>query len=191
MVKYKQKGAYWHPDPMNYTGSISNASPPCWYKDLGNIVSTRAAIAAMTLGIDPEAFIRCHTDPFDFMCRAKVSRGSTLHLGDREVQRTTRYYVAVQGAPLYKLSPPPAGCISGTYKRANGVTQAEYNRVMDETHGEWDARVCTKNKSRYDIARTNIQNGYMIAECNDAKDFSFANVNYQWYVNEAKKLIIP
>jgi hypothetical protein len=61
--KLKQKGAYWYPDPKNYAASISEASPPAWHKDLGNIVSIRAAVAAMVHGTDPEAFIRCHSDP--------------------------------------------------------------------------------------------------------------------------------
>ena len=37
-------------------------------------------------------------------------------------------------------------CDVGCYKRKNGVTEAEYNRVMAETGGQWDERVCTSNK---------------------------------------------
>lgn len=186
--KLKQKGAYWHPDPLNYADSISQASPPCWYKDLGNIVSTKAAIAAMVHGVDPETFIRAHTDPFDFMCRIKVDRASKLMLGGQPIQPTTRYYVANQGAPMAKIS-PPAGPL-GAYKRRNGVTEAEYQRRMRETNGEWCETVCTKNKSRYEERNTAIQAGWMIAECNDARSFRFDNVNYAFYVAEARKLII-
>lgn len=188
--KLKQKGAYWHPDPLDYANSISTASPPCWYKDLGNIVSTRAAIAAMVHGVDPETFIRCHSDPFDFMCRVKVDRSCELLLGGQPIQRTTRYYVAREGAPLVKVAPPPAGHKLGEWKRAPRVSKAEYDRVMAETGGEWDERVCTKAKTKYDNVTTAIQAGWLIAECNDARSFSFANVNYDWYVAEAKKLII-
>lgn len=188
--EYKKKGAYWHPDPFNYAESISKASPPCWYKDLGNVVSIRAANAAMLHGVDPEAYIRAHSDPFDFMCRVKVDRNSTLTLGGQPIQRTTRYYVAREGAPLVKTSPPPAGHKVGDWKRAPKVSKGEYDRIMKETSGEWDARVCTKAQTKYDTVRTAIEAGYQIAECNDARSFSFANVNYDWYVNEAKKLII-
>lgn len=188
--KLKQKGAYWHPDPRDYFNSISTASPPCWYKDLGNIVSTRAAIAAMVQGVDPELFIRCHTDPFDFMMRVKVDRSSRLMLGDAEIQRTTRYYVARDGLAMVKISPPPVGCTPGAYKKANGVTMQQYVSVMNETRGEWDERVCTKNRSKYEDRRTAIQAGWKVAECNDVRNFQFDNLNYDWYVQEAKKLII-
>ncbi len=186
----KQKGAYWHPDPMNYADSISLASPPSWHKDLSNIVSTRAAVFSMVNEIDPELFIRTHSDPFDFMCRAKVNKASRLMLGDRQIQSTSRYYVALDGEPLSKVSPPPAGAVIGTFKRASKVSQAEYDRVMVETGGQWDERVCTKNKSTYQDRVMNIQAGLKIAVCNRASDFDFANVDYNWYINEARKLIV-
>ena len=186
---YKQKGRLWHPDTLNYAESISECQPPAWHKDLGNVVSIKAAIAAMVHGIDPAAYIRCHTDPFDFMCRVKVDKASNLLLGGVPIQRTTRYYVAINGAPLTKVSPPPAGHSIGEFKRANGVTKMEYDRVMRETGGQWDERVCTKNKSRYDMNTTGIEAGWKIAECNDSRNFRFDNVNYDYYVAEAKKLI--
>lgn len=185
----KQKGAYWHPESgENYAKSISEAQPPAWHKDLGNLVSIKAAVAAMVHGIDPEAYIRLHSDKFDFMCRAKVDRSSTLLLGNMPVQKTTRYYVSTDGAPLVKFS-PPAGQ-EGTFKRKNGVSQFEYENIMRETGGEWDARVCTGNKSRYETRQTNLQAGWKISECNDASKFSFDNVDYSFYVAEAQKLII-
>ena len=194
--KLKQKGCMWFPDPFNYADSISQASPPCWYKDLSNIVSTRAAVAAMVHGIDPEHYIRFHTDPFDFMCRAKCDRSSQLELGGNVIQRTTRYYVAREGAPLVKISPPPPGHTIGQFKRKGGVTLAEYNRVMTVSGGTWNAAVCTGKADkpdtwgRYDDRRMAIQAGWMVAECNQAADFRFDNVNYEWYLQESRKLII-
>lgn len=188
--KLKQKGAYWHPDPLDYANSISTASPPCWYKDLSNIVSIRAAIAAMIHNIDPATFIRTHTDPFDFLCRVKTTRGAQLMWGGDPIQGTTRYFVAREGKPLSKVNPPPAGYTVGMWKKAPKVTDFEYAQVMKETGGEWDARVCTKNRSQYGETVTNIEAGYMVQVCNDMKHFSFDNVNYDWYLNEALKLII-
>lgn len=187
--KLKLKGAaYWHPDPLDYAGSITAAES--WHKDLSAPVIQRAAVAAMVHGVPPEAFIAAHSDPFDFMLRAKVGRSDTLLLGDREMQRVTRYYVAHHGAPLVKVSPPVAGGVVGQWKRANGVTKAEYERVMRETGGEWDERVCTRNRSKYTERRTTFEAGWNVAECNDAADFSFDNLNREYYVNEARKLII-
>lgn len=186
----KLKGRLWHPDPLNYAQSISETQPPAWHKDLGNIVSVRAANAAMIHGIDPETFIRCHSDPYDFMLRAKVDRSSMLLLGDMPIQRTSRYYVARNGANMVKVSPPVAGGVIGQWKRANGITKSEYDRVMQETGGAHDERVCTKNKSKYEERRMAIEAGWKVAECNDARDFRFDNLDYAYYVNEAKKLII-
>lgn len=186
----KQKGAYWHPDPLDYAGSIGKASPPAWHKDHSNIISTRAAVMAMVHGVDPEWIIRGHTDPFDFMLRAKVGRSDHLFIGDEEVQRVTRYFISTNGAPMVKVAPPVAGGVVGQFKRANGVTKAEYERVMQETGGEWDERVCTKNRSRYTERRNMIQAGWKVTECNDAADFDWSAVDYSYYIAEARKLVI-
>lgn len=186
----KQKGAYWHPDPVRYAESISEAQPPAWHKDLGNCVSIRAAVAAMVHGIDPEQFIRLHHDPFDFMLRVKVSREAKLMLGDRELQGTSRYYVAINGENLRKISPPTKP--AGEYKKANGVSEYDYNRVMKEIGSKvWDARIHTKNRSVYAPAVTQFEAGFKVAECNNASKFDFGNVDYSYYVNETRKLIIP
>jgi hypothetical protein len=184
----KTKGAYWTPDPVDYQGSISNAQPPAWHKDLGNVVTVRAAVAAMVHGVDPSTFIRLTTNPYDFMCRIKVKRSDNLFWGQEQIQRNSRYYVSTDGRPMIKTA--PAAGPNGAPKRANGVSQFEYDRVMKETGGQWDARVCTKNKSIYQNRSTAIQAGHIVTICNDVKDFNFANLNYDWYINEAKKLVI-
>lgn len=186
----KQKGRLWHPDPLNYTQSIAECQPPAWHKDLGNVVSARAAVAAMVHGIPPEQFIRAHTDPFDFMCRVKVDRSSRLMLDDQQIQSTSRYYVAQRGGSLLKISPPPAEARIGAFKRKNGVTQAAYVAAMEQCGWQWNADVCTGNKSVYEDRRTGIEAGWKVAECNDASSFRFDNVNYEYYIAEAKKLII-
>lgn len=188
VLKLKLKGAYDYPDPLNYFQSISNMQPPGWHRDWSNIVSTRAAVAAMVHGIDPETFIRAHSDPFDFMCRARATGGSSLLLGGYPVQKTFRYYVARNGAPLVKNS--PAAGPAGMFKRRNGVTEGEYMRVMNANGWQWDASVCTKNKSKYDERETGIQSGWKVADCCKAADFRFDNVEYAWYVEQAKRLII-
>ncbi len=142
----------------------------------------------MVNGIDPAQWIVNHQDSFDFMCRARCDRASVLMLGDREMPRTLRYYVALRGEPLSKVSPPVGP--EGAYKRANRVSEAEYDRVMRETGGAHDERMCTKNQSRYVTRRTNIETGYLVAECNDARRFDWANVNYQYYIDQAEKLIV-
>jgi hypothetical protein len=181
----KKKGRLWYPDSVEAIGA---ANPPAWHKDLSNVASVRAAVEAMLHGTDPEAWLRAHTDPFDFMCRAKCDRMSRLLWGDDHVQSTFRYYVAREGRPLVKVS-PPAG-MEGAYKRAPRVTEAEYKRVMAETGGEWDARVCTANRSVYETRRIGIEVDRLVAPCNDATDFKWDNLDWSYYVEEAHKLIV-
>lgn len=184
----KLKGAYWTPDPLNYAQSISEAQPPAWHKDLSNCVSIRAAVANMVHGVDVESYIRANTNPYDFMLRVKVPKSNTLFHGGQEIQKTSRYFVSYQGEELIKEMPPQGKL--GTYKRAQKISEADYDRVMIETNGQWDERVCTKNKSVYERRLQKFQAGYMTTICNNANDFDFRNVNYEWYVNEARKLIL-
>lgn len=184
----KTKGAYWAPDALDYHGSISSTQPPAWHKDLGNVISIRAAVAAMVHGVDPETFIRLSTNPYDFMCRAKVGRSDTLLWGGEPIQKTSRYYVSTDGKELIKRAPSKG--VEGMYCRANKISEAEYLRVMQEMNWQWDARVCTKNRSRYDKRETAMQAGYKTSICNDTSQFFFYNVNYEWYINEARKLIV-
>lgn len=184
----KQKGKYWHPDPLDYHASISQQQPPAWHKDLGNIVSIRAAVAAMVEHIDVEQYIRTHSDPFDFMLRYKAARADQLSIDGRVIQNTTRYFVSTDGGAMVKTS--PARGPVGQPKKANGVNDLEYNKVMQETGGQWDARVCTKNKSVYDIVKTSVQSGFKVTECNSVDDFNWRSVNYDYYIAEARKLMI-
>ncbi len=184
----KLKGAYWHPDPNDYENSITTCQPPAWHKDLGNVVSIRAAVDAMVNGTNPEDFIKNCTNPYDFMCRIKARKSDHLTLDGQHIQKTSRYYISTNGGKLIKSS-PPTGYV-GEYKKKNGVSDKEYLKVMTETGGEWDERVCTKNKSKYEERKTEIEAGYKVTICNNVKDFSFENIDYEWYTKETRKLII-
>lgn len=192
---YKLKGAYWTPDPLNYSQSISEAQPPAWHKDLGNCISIRAAVAAMLHNVPIEDYIALCGNPYDFMLRVKVGRSDELLLGGQPVQKTSRYYVAKVGAPMVKISPPAKDAAVGAYRRANKIPEHVWQSVNAElaargTPDAWDARIHTKNKSRYEMRETAIEAGYNVALCNDVADFRFDNIDMSYYVNEAKKLII-
>jgi hypothetical protein len=187
--KLKQKGAYWF--PRKFPEDISNSSPPAWHKDFSNCVSTMAAVEHMVKGVSIEQFIYSHQNPFDFMCRTKVDRSSKLMIGDQEVQRITRYYVANNGGAMRKISPPVKGANVGDYKRKNGISQFEYETVLGQiAPGTWDERIHTKNKSKYEMRETGIESGFNVAECNVAARFDYQNVNYEWYMDKARKLVI-
>jgi hypothetical protein len=187
LADLKQKGAYWY--PRRFPEDISEAQPPAWHKDFSAQIVIMAAVAHMVEGVDIEQFIYSHRDPFDFMCRAKVDRSCKLMIGDKEQQRLTRYYIATDGATLCKVS-PPAGP-EGEYKRRSGMTDREYHAIAKTVApGVHDPRIHTKNKSRYETRVSEMEAGYLVAECNVASKFDFSNVNYGWYVEQARKLVI-
>ena len=186
--KLKLKGAYWSPDGLDYAASISNAQPSSWYKDLSNPISTRAAVANMVHGIDIETFIKACTNPYDFMCGIKTRGGDTLYWGNQVQGKNTRYYITHDGYKMVKHA-PAMGAI-GAYKKANGVSDALYAQIMKENAGEWDARIHTKNKSKYELRENQVCAGYNVTVCNDVNHFRFENINYGWYIQEAVKLVI-
>lgn len=185
--KAKIKGAYWTPDPLDYHESIASSQPPAWHKNFSNVISARAAVANMLYDIDVETFLRSCYNPYDFCCAVKATSGSQLLWGDEEIQKNTRYYISNIGKYLAKRM--PARGPLGAYKKANAVSDAEYNRVMQETGGAWDERVCTKNKSKYEERVSALAAGYKVNIVNDIANFDWNNINYQWYAEEAKKLI--
>jgi len=185
----KLKGRYATPDPLNHAQSISEMQPPGWHRDWSACIVARAAVAHMVHNCDIEQYIRMCSNPFDFMLGIKTRGGDTLlHGGKPQQRRGTRYYVSTDGGPMHKTA-PAMGPV-GAYKKANGVSDGLYASVMRETGGQWDARVCTKNKSKYEQRENQICAGYNVTICNDVKDFRFDNINYAWYVQEAQKLVV-
>lgn len=187
--KLKQKGAYWY--PKIFPDDISNSSPPAWHKDFSAVVCTMAAVEHMTKGTPIADFIYAHREKFDFMCRAKVDRSSKLMIGETEVQRITRYFLSHNGDYMKKISPPAKGNQVGDFKRKNGLSESDYWNVANTIPlGQWDERIHTKNKSRYIIREMSIESGYRVTECNHASNFSFEHLNYDWYIEQAQKLVI-
>ena len=183
----KLKGAYDH--------------DKAWHQDQSALIVPKTAEAALVHGESIEQFIQFATDPFDFMLRAKVPRKSSLvmahgpeHEGDvpseTPMQNTTRYYVSNAGGSLVKISPPPAGCIQGAYKRRNGVSERDYRAIVATLpDGTWDERVHTKNKSRYETRRMGFNVGWKTTECNRASAFDWSNLNREFYIQETEKLV--
>lgn len=184
----KLKGTYWTPDPLDYLGSVASSQPPAWHKNFSNVVSTRAAVAHMVHGVDIEQFIRMCINPYDFMCAVKINRSDNLLWGGLNQQRNSRFYISTDGKPLIKEMPPKGKL--GAPKKANGVSDKEYESVMESNGWQWDERVCTKNKSIYEKRQTQVVAGQLVTVCNDINDFRFDNINYSWYIEETKKLLI-
>lgn len=178
----KRKGAYWYPlNDKEYEG--------WWNKDFSNLASIIASEKAMINSWPVEAAIKLITNPFDFMLRYKATGESRLYIGDEEQLKTVRYYVSKSGKPMKKVAPPKGEI--GQYKRANGLKDATFEAVMKEIGRDvWDARIHTKNKSKYETVVTSVQSGKLVKECNLASKFDWTDVDWNYYIDEAKKIII-
>lgn len=180
--KLKRKGAYWYPIvDKDYEG--------WWNKDFSNLASKIAVEKVMTHSWPVETAIRLVTNPFDFMLRYKATGSSKLFIGDEEQQKTVRYYVSINGQPMKKISKPKGEI--GQYKRKNKLKDKYFNDIMNEIGKDvWDERIHTKKKSKYAIVETSVQAGWKVTECNVASDFDWSNVDWSYYIEECKKLII-
>ena len=180
--KIKRKGAY-------ETAPPEKRNPLGWHQDTNGLVIPKAAEAWITKGIDPHEFIAQHTDPFDFMLRAKVKRNVRLMHGDDQIQGTSRYYVSIDGQHLRKISPPPPGCVVGNFKRAPKVSKADYDAWHRAWGNTWSEDIHTKNKSVYAERTDQICKGWETSICNVVADFDWSQLNRAYYVAEAQKLI--
>lgn len=182
---FKLKGAYWYPE------TIKDYSEPVmsWHKDFSNFASIKAAVKAMTHSWPLEYGIRLMTDKFDFMLRYKSTGESVIYIGEEPQLKNVRYYVSVSGEPMKKIA--PARGEVGQFKRANGIKDAVFESVMKEIgKGVWDIRIHTKNKSKYDQVTTSIESGWKVKQCNVAAKFDWTDVDWKYYIEEAKKLIV-
>lgn len=178
----KRKGAYWYPiTDQDYEG--------VWNKDFSNITAPKIAEQVMLNGWQIKDIIKLNHNPFDFMMRYKTSKGSKLMLNGFETQKTLRYYVSHAGGQLKKFY-DPKGAI-GDYKRKNGIPDEYYKRILSEIPaGTWDERIHTKNKSKYQVNVTNVEAGFLVKECNKASNFSWDDLNYDYYIDTVRKLLI-
>lgn len=180
--KLKQKGAYWYPTKIKeYEG--------WWNKDFSNLASKIAVGKVMTENWPVEIAVKLVTNKFDFMLRYKATGASKLYIGEVKQLKTVRYYVSASGEAMKKVSPPKGEV--GQFKRKNKITNEFFNKVMTEIGPNvWDERVHTKNKSTYQIVETSVQAGWKVKQCNVASDFNWNDVDWNFYIEETKKLII-
>lgn len=178
----KRKGAYFYPTEWkDYEGF--------WNKDYSCMIVQKATDQMLVRGQDPEAIMKLSQDPFDFMLREKTPANGKITLGGVECSKTVRYYVSKTGQPMIKTM-QPTGPI-GTYKRKNKLKDEFYEKILREIPpGDWDDRIHTKNKSKYEISESRILAGWLVKECNDASKFNWEDVDYKYYLEEVEKLRI-
>ena len=180
--KIKRKGAYWFPETQkDYEG--------WWNKDFSMMAVQKGIDLVHRLGYAPEDVIHLMSNPFDFMLRYKTPGGSKVYVDGKQMLKTVRYYVSSDGGTMIKKSPPKG--TPGDFKRRNSLKDDFYLQVKKEIgEGVWDERIHTKNKSIYEERVTTIRSGHKVHECNIASKFDWNNVNYEFYIDEIKKLVI-
>ena len=195
--KLKRIGAYASELVMNNPGTRELL----WEKNHSSVIVALAAEAALVRGEDIEQFIRNHKDIYDFMLRTKVPRSSKLMLEYvdgtvRQCQNITRYYITYDGGSLIKVMPPtPKQIQAGTF----GVYHYHNTRGGDFLASTPKQLEDAKKRGYTFIGhsvppvedrRIGISVGWLVTECNDISKAT-APINYDYYIQEAKKLVEP
>lgn len=186
--KAKLKKEYWYPTgPKDYQGT--------WHKNFSKLVVPKAVQAVYQGGLTPEEAVKTHFDRFDFMLMVKSKGKNIIHIGGEKKTGIIRYYISKTGLPMEKIDTPKDDEI-GKYKRKPKVPKVYYNTIMNQIPEDtWDERIHTKNKSRYEVKSSerhkNPKGGvYLVKECNDASNFNWNDVDYDYYIEEVRKLLI-
>lgn len=184
----KTKGAYESKQP-------GDRVPLGWHQNMSALVVPKAAEAALVHGASIEEFIRSpDRDIMDFMLRAKVKSNVHLVLVDdygieHRQQKVTRYFIAHHGGSFIKISPPPAKYGVGWYKKGQGVSEHDYFDWHEQNGNEWVPHIHTKNQGTYVETRGAISKGWKVEVCNDIRTCHWNNINYDYYIAEAHKLV--
>ena len=177
-----------------------------WHKDHGAIVVAKAAEAALVRGENIESFIRRHliVCPLDFMLRTKINRKDKLILetpvmwGDTvvttkttDMQRVTRYYVSKDGGYLIKLMDPTVDQVK-KWKMGNHwrhVTTGAHKMASKQPSSRWEK--CEPPTPEPPIRRTGVEAGHRVTVCNRLAGLDMSNVDINYYVERARKLVDP
>jgi hypothetical protein len=183
--KYKRKGAY------DFELKVGNQK--AWHKDHSSLVIQKAANAALCHDHDPADFIAHHDDPWDFLIREKVTGQSRLVLADgTPCQMTTRYYVAHDGQPMFKLMQPLAKTPDKPRRMA---VHAEGQAHAYGPKGDFRCSICGEHgprfKFKYEFEEHNTHlHTFKVKVCNTFAGGSLPGLNLDYYLRETEKLLL-
>jgi len=184
----KRKGAYCYVGSHNSGGAELG-----WHQPHSSLIVPMAAEAALLFGADIRQFITRHTDYFNFMNVVKVPRSNTLEIGGQDVQRITRCYISQDGAEMVKVMPP--GAVKYLWILRNPTTgktkEIKSERGVQSSAEKGFTEILSKTQLPETVRRQNIFSGWKVTECNDMSSFRPSNLNYEWYIAEAEKLVKP
>jgi hypothetical protein len=165
-----------------------------WNKDHSALVVPKAAEAEMVHGVPVREFVMNHADPFDFMLRSKVTGKTRQRL---------------MPAAAVDTPPRPETLDDGSVKHHIDGKGIRIDHVIFEP----DAGVWLQKLTRYYIAKNGsplqtvhkaapaaamrrkervigVNVGWPVAVCDDVRDFDPSNLDREWYIAEAEKLVI-
>lgn len=165
-----------------------------WGKDHSALVVQKAACAAMVDGIPVREFVYNHSDGFDFLLRSKATgktRQRLFHAGS--VDHDPYAEVDEQGNPVghtdregvyhrHMVFEPDAG---EWLQKMTRYYMAKNGSPLQMIHA---AAPASKEKRKHRIIGKHV--GWNVAVCDDIEDFDPTNIDYEWYISEAEKLVI-
>lgn len=132
-----------------------------WHQNHSALVVPKAVEAYLINNIPLEEFIKNHKEKFDFMLSLKAARDTKLVL--EKVEGLKKEYEELQSIIRYYV--------------AN--TKKSLKKVMPPIKGSQEDRII------------GINVGYNVKISNDASTFTFDDLDYNFYIKEAQKLIEP
>lgn len=196
--KLKRKGTYEH---EKGPGKLE------WHQNHSALVVKKAAEAALVRGVPVRQFIENHEDIYDFLLRTKVTKGSRMVLVDyngvdHPTQGVSRYYISMFGSDLVKIMPPTPAQVAAfenpeteVYIKTTGKDAGKYYFADTEAkrakvNKKWekvDKSVVTQAPDR----RISSEAGWKVRTCNHIDETSVDDIEYEWYIQEAEKLVNP
>lgn len=183
--------------------AYAHAKNGAWDKNFDSRIVAMAAEEALVRGGNVRDFIYSHLNNDDnrflFCLKTKVDRNTTVVIntadGDEVCQRITRYYAAINGGKLVKIMKPTQAQVD---KYNNGdhyrhVKSGDYKVVSPTAKPPAKTYIPVPVEERPPIPdrRISIESSCMAAQCNKIALFDWDNLNVEWYITQANKLVDP
>jgi len=177
-----------------------------WHKNNSMLVVAKAAEAALVRNENIEQFIRNHKDIYDFMLVTKVPRTSKLILrqdvlwgdsflgsNDEDLQNITRYYPSKKGGYLIKVMPHTKPQIKAEkqgdhYKHKNTGVYKVVKKGGKPPSGMYELLTNDEKRTGLPPREISIQSGVKVKDCSNMNDFNIEDLDYEFYIEEAKKI---
>jgi hypothetical protein len=165
-----------------------------WSKDHSALVVQKAAEAEMIHGVPVREFIMNHPDPFDFMLRSKVSGKTRQRLFPAGSIDTPAFpEIDQNGAVVSRVDSDGQMIRHMVFEPDAGVWLQKLTRYYIAKKGHplqtvHKAAPAAQMRRKERIIGVNV--GWNVAVCDDVNDFDPANLEHEWYIAEAEKLVI-